>query len=194
MQHLQWAKELRKEGERLGRAGLSERVIELVKDFDGSYKGAMHLAGQLKAISQAAKFDDYWTEKVERGFHREHEQLPYYQKKPDPYMIDEDNKPLTDEEIKRLRPASEVLRELDIPVPTVSYYDKPIAIYTKVDAELFHNSPHDVREAWNAYAQKEADKFNATKLNSRDFASCYHEWVPPLSFTEWQFSTKEERE
>jgi len=35
----------------------------------------------------------------------------------DPYMIDEDNRPLTDEEIKRLRPGYEVFKELGIEAP-----------------------------------------------------------------------------
>ena len=38
-------------------------------------------------------------------------------RKPDPYMIDEDNMPLTDEEIARLRPTREVFAELGIPMP-----------------------------------------------------------------------------
>jgi len=38
-------------------------------------------------------------------------------RKPDPYLIDEDTAPLTDEEIKRLRPAKEVFAEIGIPVP-----------------------------------------------------------------------------
>lgn len=62
---------LRAEGERLGRAGLSQRVIALVAEFDGSYKGAMVLAGRLQAIAQAAKHDDYWGEKVNHGYFEE---------------------------------------------------------------------------------------------------------------------------
>ncbi len=38
-------------------------------------------------------------------------------RKPDPYLVDEDTAPLTDEEIKRLRPANEVFAELGIPLP-----------------------------------------------------------------------------
>jgi uncharacterized protein (DUF4415 family) len=37
--------------------------------------------------------------------------------KPDPYLIDEENRPLTDEEIKELRPSREVFAELGIPIP-----------------------------------------------------------------------------
>lgn len=36
---------------------------------------------------------------------------------PDPYLIDEDNFPLTDAEIKGLRPAREVFEERSIPLP-----------------------------------------------------------------------------
>jgi uncharacterized protein (DUF4415 family) len=37
--------------------------------------------------------------------------------KPNPYLIDEENRPLTDEEIKELRPAREIFAELGIPIP-----------------------------------------------------------------------------
>jgi hypothetical protein len=70
-----YAKQLKAAGERLDRAGLSERVIDLVAEFDGSYKGAMKLAGRLKAIAGAAKFDGYWTEQVDEGFHAERKRL-----------------------------------------------------------------------------------------------------------------------
>ena len=36
---------------------------------------------------------------------------------PDPYLIDEDNQPLTDEEIKGLRPAREFFEAQGIPYP-----------------------------------------------------------------------------
>ena len=70
--HIERAKSLRKLGAALGRDGMSERVIAAVKDFDGeSYKGAMQLAGRLKAIAQMAKCDDYWDEQVDKGFVKE---------------------------------------------------------------------------------------------------------------------------
>ena len=74
IRHLEEAKELRKQGKRLGRAGMSQRVIALVDEFtenDNSYKGAMELAGRLKAIAIAAKGDDYWSEQVSKGYHKE---------------------------------------------------------------------------------------------------------------------------
>ena len=37
--------------------------------------------------------------------------------RPDPYLVDEENSPLTDEEIARLRPAGEVFAEMGLPLP-----------------------------------------------------------------------------
>lgn len=72
--HLEWARRLKKAGEVLGRDGLSKRaaaiMVELVTKT-GSYKAAMIAAGRLKAISAAAKYDCYWTEQVDEGFHKE---------------------------------------------------------------------------------------------------------------------------
>ncbi len=59
--------QLRKAGEILGREGLSKEVIKHVEEFDGSYKGAMKLAGQLSVIAKMATFDGYWTEKTLSG-------------------------------------------------------------------------------------------------------------------------------
>jgi hypothetical protein len=68
---LERSKTLRGYGVKLGREGMSERVIAAVAEFDGSYKGAMQLAGRLKAISQMAASDDYWAEQVDKGFVQE---------------------------------------------------------------------------------------------------------------------------
>lgn len=38
-------------------------------------------------------------------------------RKPNPYLIDYETMPLTDEEVKKLRPAREVFLELGIPMP-----------------------------------------------------------------------------
>ena len=61
-------KDMRKWGSMVGRKGMSRAAIKAVEDFDGSYKGAMILAGKMKAISQAAGCDDYWSEKVHNGY------------------------------------------------------------------------------------------------------------------------------
>lgn len=55
-------------GARIGREGMSKAVIKAVDEFDGSYKGAMELAGKLKAVAQAARSDQYWQEKVDDGY------------------------------------------------------------------------------------------------------------------------------
>ncbi|MEI9428702.1 hypothetical protein [Mesorhizobium sp. Cs1299R1N3] len=68
---LERAKRLKEIGQEIGREGMSKRVIAAVAEFDGSYKGAMVLAGRLKAISQMANADDYWRGKVEDGFNLE---------------------------------------------------------------------------------------------------------------------------
>lgn len=68
---LEWSKRLRKVGSEIGREGMSLRVIAAVGEFDGSYKGAMQLAGRLKAIAQMARCDEYWSEQVDKGFRRE---------------------------------------------------------------------------------------------------------------------------
>ena len=57
----------REAGNILGREGLSKRVIELVNEFDGSYKGAIMLAGKLSVIAKACTFDDYWHQKARMG-------------------------------------------------------------------------------------------------------------------------------
>lgn len=71
MNALTMANDLKKAGDALGREGLSKAVIEAVAGFDGSYKGAMVLAGRLKAVAQAAKADSYWSGMVDDGYHRE---------------------------------------------------------------------------------------------------------------------------
>mgnify|MGYP000529476272 CR=1 FL=1 len=73
---LQTSKELRKHGSRLGRAGLSQRINDLVLGFaknhpNGHYREAIILAGRLHAIALAARADGYWGEKAFRGFNDE---------------------------------------------------------------------------------------------------------------------------
>jgi len=61
------APKLRAWGEAVGRAGMSQRVIDEIAAFDGSYKEAMRLAGRLHQIAIAARCDEYWNEQVEHG-------------------------------------------------------------------------------------------------------------------------------
>lgn len=83
--HLEWAKRLKKAGAALGRDGLSKRaaaiMVELVTK-SGSYKEAMIAAGRLKALAAAAKYDVYWTEQVDKGFHREMYELEALAQRP----------------------------------------------------------------------------------------------------------------
>ena len=63
-------KDLREIGEKLGREGLSIAAIDLINNFDGSYKGAIQLCGQLSVLAKACTFDDYWSEQVDRGIYK----------------------------------------------------------------------------------------------------------------------------
>ncbi|WP_138438534.1 hypothetical protein [Marinobacter alexandrii] len=64
--------EKRKAGEILRRGGISSRIIELARDIsEGTYKGAIEKAGQIRELVDAASFDDYWTEKAAIGIRRE---------------------------------------------------------------------------------------------------------------------------
>jgi len=83
---LQQSKQLRAEGKRLGRDGLSQRVNDLVLDFakkypNGHYMEAIKLAGRLRAISLAARVDGYWGEKTDNGFYNEVVDLAKFQKR-----------------------------------------------------------------------------------------------------------------
>lgn len=68
MSRIEYFNEMKKWGHAVGREGMSKAAIKAVEEFDGSYKGAMELAGKMKAIAQAASCDDYWSEKVNRGY------------------------------------------------------------------------------------------------------------------------------
>lgn len=83
---LKISKDLRKQFERLGRDGISQRINDLVLEFaknypDGHYKEAVILAGRLRALSLAARADSYWGEKTDHGFHCEAADLPRFQKR-----------------------------------------------------------------------------------------------------------------
>ena len=68
-------KDARIAGQLIGRAGLSQRVIQAVNEFDGSYKGAMELAGRLAVIADMATFDCYWQEKSYKRILEESENI-----------------------------------------------------------------------------------------------------------------------
>lgn len=72
---------------------------------------------------------------------------------------------------------------------------RPIAIYHRGDALVFFNATEEDREAWNVYAQEEADKFdNDPRLDSYDSTRTHSgvnrdgnitSWCPPKFFPEW---------
>lgn len=70
LQDLKDAKEMRSHGKRLGREHLALFAQKCVSDYleDPSYKGVLQLAGKLKAVCQAAKYDSYWDEQVWKGY------------------------------------------------------------------------------------------------------------------------------
>lgn len=71
MGHIEYFNSMKKWGKSVGRDGMSEAAIKAVEEFDGSYKGAMELAGKMKAIAQATSCDDYWSEKMNKGYHKQ---------------------------------------------------------------------------------------------------------------------------
>lgn len=59
--------ELRKVGSKIGRKGMAELAQNFISEYDGSYKGAMKLCGQLSVIARMSTCDQYWNEKVLDG-------------------------------------------------------------------------------------------------------------------------------
>jgi hypothetical protein len=83
------AKLLKREGERLGRDGLSQRIDNLVLDFakkypEGNYREGIMLAGRLHAIYLATDKNDYWREVADRGFMAEMSELHRFIKPEEP--------------------------------------------------------------------------------------------------------------
>lgn len=75
--YLERAKELKRIGKTLGRAELAKRVLFCAEQMakDEQYMGAIEFVGRMKAIAQACNFDEYWSEKVMSGFHKEMDDL-----------------------------------------------------------------------------------------------------------------------
>jgi len=71
MSNIQYFSTMKRWGKSVGREGMSEAAIAAVEDFDGSYKGAIELAGKMKAIAQATSCDVYWSEKMNKGYHKQ---------------------------------------------------------------------------------------------------------------------------
>ena len=68
----------------------------------------------------------------------------------------------------------------------VNDISKPIAIWDRPSADLYHAASMEDRVAWNMYAQNEATRINNSgKLDSYDTVNSYHKWRPELMFAEW---------
>jgi hypothetical protein len=67
------SKALKRYGEKLGRQGIAQRVIEICKKVaeDGNYKDSIKALGVLRALSESCKYDEYWHEKMIIGFYSE---------------------------------------------------------------------------------------------------------------------------
>jgi hypothetical protein len=88
--HLGESKRLRRQGERLGRPGLSQRAHKLIAEYvsnhpDGHYREAIMLAGRLHAIFLAAKCDQYWHEVSMRGYSKELLEIGKFEPEPVEY-------------------------------------------------------------------------------------------------------------
>ena len=81
---LEESRELKKEGVRLGRDGISSRALKLIDDFiaenPGNYKEVTKLIGRFHALYIATIPNDYWREIANRGYRREYCELKNYNK------------------------------------------------------------------------------------------------------------------
>ena len=59
--------ELRLVGDKIGREGMALMAQKFIAEYDGSYKGAMKLCGELSIVAKMATCDSYWEEKVHDG-------------------------------------------------------------------------------------------------------------------------------
>jgi hypothetical protein len=87
------SKELRAQGVRLGRDGMSQRAHELIAEYmknnpDGHYKDCIRLVGRLHAIYLATGCDAYWREKAMCGYERERYEIKLFNKNSTPDMAD----------------------------------------------------------------------------------------------------------
>ena len=62
---------------------------------------------------------------------------------------------------------------------------EPIAIHNRPSYRMYHDAPQIIKDAWDQYAQSEADMFNANHNPMDKSTSTLHKWTPPLSFREF---------
>lgn len=83
--HIEEAKKLKKEFDRLGRDGISQRAIELLNKYinenpEHNYKEITKLIGRFHALYLSIDNTDYWKEIADRGYRPEIFELPKYNK------------------------------------------------------------------------------------------------------------------
>lgn len=86
-------------------------------------------------------------------------------KKSDPYMVDDETAPLTDEEARRLRPATEVFEEIGLPAPRPvgrpPAEDPKERISLRVDADVldtFRSTGRGWQTRMNTVLRREAER------------------------------------
>lgn len=74
MQHLRESKVLRARFKSFGRAGISERAIQLAKSLleNPTYFNAINTIGRMHALIICAREDGYWDEKSSMGYTSEY--------------------------------------------------------------------------------------------------------------------------
>ncbi len=72
----------------------------------------------------------------------------------------------------------------------------PIAIWDTENAALYHESSIEIQDAWDAYAQAEADKLEREDATVDRHLGIMHRWTPPLTFQRWkeQYATKPDQQ
>jgi hypothetical protein len=66
----------RKAGEILGRSGIAERILNIMRNgAQRSYKDAIHAAGQISVLVQSCSYDMYWDEKARGGINYEQQRF-----------------------------------------------------------------------------------------------------------------------
>jgi hypothetical protein len=83
IQSIEESKKLKKEFNRLGRDGISERAIHLLEEYtsenpEHNYKEITKLIGRFHALYVAIDNQDYWKEVADRGYRPELYQLGKY--------------------------------------------------------------------------------------------------------------------
>lgn len=62
---------------------------------------------------------------------------------------------------------------------------KPYCIWDAENADTWHSSSREVQDAWDAYVQREVDIWNNREGTYDRGAHLYHQWTPPLRFSQW---------